>query len=139
MVVLNLSLVAILFLSGPRPPLPPPQLLSRELGLSPDQQKQLNNFMQSHRQEEQRIRKAITETRLNLLEVLSKNTINNPEMTRQLDQLNQLHQQRDQHFINHYLELKSLCSDEQVLKLKEIFKRSIIQPQMRPPKKRKKE
>lgn len=121
LLALNLGLTMTLFIKGPRPPLPPPDFIIKELGLEEDKREPLKRYMRTQRERDMSIQRNMRAKRLQLLDALSENPVDSNNLTDLINQLTHLQSQRDSFFITHYNDLKSLCTPEQQAQLKQLF------------------
>ncbi|HDP54795.1 MAG TPA: periplasmic heavy metal sensor [Bacteroidetes bacterium] len=104
---------------GPVEPKKQAEVLSRELNLTPDQEKQFQELRQSYFLQTQHNKRELREKYRAVMEELSSTSLNKALLDSMVREIGKLHMEQQYATIDHFLTLQSLCTDEQYHKLQQ--------------------
>ena len=111
------------------PPKPPHHRIERffqkELNLSDDQKDQFNALREKHIATVNGLHEALQKNKSQLFEALSENPMDSVLVDEIIQKESEIHAKLEKALLQHFLDLKSICSEEQQRKLGELFGKMI--------------
>ena len=134
LLIINISTIStIIYLSYTKPPMPvteidrkPYTMLKRELNLTEDQSTEFLQIGEAFRERNLEILKDMHENRIAIIDEMGRPEPDQEKLDSLADEVGYLHSQLKRNTINHFLDLKKVCTPDQYLQLENKFRRMIM-------------